>query len=170
MVTRLEGRAGWARLTEGYDDPQGLVVAQWYMHLPDQTLGSHHFMLGVVSLAEAPGARPPKKQYPQAAYELLVASLAPEPAPDPADPHTWRTLEPVNVVEQFHGVSWTQAAQVAACAVRACVQRRLPAETQLFVQLADGTQKMMFVKELLDMWHSSIGATVAHIACGEHDQ
>lgn len=70
-------------------------------------------MLSVVHLRQLEGLPPAELQYPEAAYELTSLALHPHPDYLP-DPDNWRPrwLQPIDVCEQFHGVSDAQAAEI----------------------------------------------------------
>lgn len=163
----LEGPFGWARLCPPPPEHPNAAttVASWFMHLPGQGIGWDQYMLAVISLEDVPGRPPPVKRYPQAEYELLVAALNPERNPHPGDVETWQVMDPVNVVEQFHGINREQAARVAQACAAGCVAGRLMAETQMYVQPVDGSEpKMMTIQRFADGWK------IAVLRCVEHER
>jgi hypothetical protein len=165
----LEGPLGWARYVPTPPDHPNAdtTVTSWFMHLPNQGLGWDKYVLYVISLQDVPGRPPAVKRYPQAEFELVVAALAPNFHPVPEDPQTWRFLDPVNFVDQFHGVSREQAGRVAEACAAACVAGRLLAETQMLFEPADGgPPKMMVIKHLHDMWKLAVAKGVEHERTG----
>lgn len=164
----VEGPFGWARYVPAPDGHPNAVstVACWFIHAPGQGIGYSDFMLGVVDLAAREGYPPPKLRYPRAEYELMVAGLDPTMNPVPGDVETWRQLHPVNVSEQFHGITREQAAELAEVVAFACVSGRLPVETQAYVEVAGQEPAMKYIKQALDVWKLSILRTVDHLRTG----
>ena len=165
----LEGPFGRAWLAPPPPDHPNAIttVACWFLHLPNQGLGWDKFMLAVVTLADLPSRPPAKKRYPKAEYELLVAALDPKLDPRRDDIETWRVMYPLNVVEQFHGVTPVQAGVVARSCAAGCVTGRLMAETQMYYEPSDGSApRMMVIKQLADLWTSAVAAAVDHERTG----
>lgn len=102
-----------------------LVTGKKHATTPADWAGPFHifwnwWMVGVIHLREIEGVKPPHKQYPEAEYELMIVSLNPEAGEPDVDgaPGTLSFLSPVDVVEQFHGITDEQAAQVCEAAVK----------------------------------------------------
>lgn len=163
-----EGPFGWARYVP--TPPEHRVaaasVATWFVHAPGQGIGYDSFRLSVVDLAEREGLPPPVKRYPKAEYELSVCALDPEHKPHPGDVETWHTLLPVNVAEQFHGISREQAAELAQMLAWACVNGRLPVETQVFIEEPGQEPVMKYIQQALDLWKITVMRSVDHIRTG----
>jgi hypothetical protein len=164
----VEGPFGWARYVPAPAGHRAEVstVACWFIHAPGQGITYDDFMLGVVDLVEREGYPAPTLRYPRAEYELLVAGLDPSLNPIPGDVGTWRQLYPVNVAEQFHGISREQAAQLAEIVAWACVTGRLPVETQAYVEVDGQQPTMKYIKQALDVWKMSVLRAVDHLRTG----
>jgi hypothetical protein len=91
----------------------------------------------VVHLRPIEGARPVYLRYPEAEYELNMFALDSKAGPKADDMATIVPLEPVNYVEQFHGVSDAQAVQVGAILVQWFVNGHLFAEPSGIVGARD---------------------------------
>lgn len=79
-------------------------------------------MISVIHLRDIEGAKPANKQYPEAEYEFLIVSLNPDHQPDPDNAAaTFRHLTPIDVAEQFHGLTDEQAKELCELAVRTIV-------------------------------------------------
>jgi hypothetical protein len=168
MRQYVEGPFGWARYVPVPIGHRAAVaaVATWFIHAPGQGIGYDAFRLSVVDLADHEDVPKPVKRYDRAEYELNVCALDPDSGPHPGDIETWRTLLPVNVAEQFHGITREQAAEVAETAAWACVTGRLPVETQMYVAQPGHEPKMMFIKQAVDLWKISVLRSVDHIRTG----
>lgn len=77
-----------------------------------------HWLMSVVHLRDIPGVKPAVKRYAEAAYEFLIASLSPDGGHNPDDPKGWRWLQPLDVCEQFHGMTDAQADEMLQAFVR----------------------------------------------------
>lgn len=110
------------------------------------------YMLGLVHLADTPGAPPAKKRAPDATHELLVVALNPEHGP--YDAATARSdqlhhLTPVNIAEQFTATD-EQALRITRLCARAVVDGRLTPET------GDAPT------QIRAWWHARIRDTLEH--------
>jgi hypothetical protein len=163
---RFEGPYGTAQHATVPDHPAtSTTVATWFMDLPNQAPGDawRNYLLTVVSLDVVPGMPPPRLRYPEAEYELLVAALAPDAGPHADDVETWALMEPVNLVEQFHGVSRQQATRIARTLAQACTKGILLAETKAFVELFDGSlPRMMLIGQIVAAWQRTLAQLVEH--------
>lgn len=169
LPDRHEGPQGWAeRQAIPSDHPQSATtVDAWLMHLPGQGVGWDRFLMSAVTLADVPGTPPAKRSYPAAEYELNVCALNPEKNPRPGVPGSWEHMLPVNLAEQFHGITPDQVRDLLSLAARECVEGRLLAETQMYVELFDGSPpKMMTIVQVVDAWKAAISSTVEHFRTG----
>lgn len=140
-------------------------VSTWFMHMPGQAPGGawDKYQLAVSSLEEAPGMPPANLHYPEAEFELIVVALAPDMNPRVDDADTWLPMSPPNVVEQFHGVSRAQVERMTQTLAWACVNGRLPTETQVVVQPADGSEmRMATIAQAVEAWQSAIQQLIEH--------
>lgn len=164
---RFEGAYGSAQHVSVPDRRNaGVNLAAWFMRLPNQTIGADHFMLWVSSLEPREDLPAPNLHYEGAEYELAVMSMDPDRGPSADDSDTWSYLLPSNVCVQFHGISREQAARVGGTVAEACTLGRLPAETQMYVAPFGGEPKMMFIRELVDMWKAAVAQLVDHERTG----
>jgi hypothetical protein len=108
--------------------------------------------MGFISLREIPGVEPASKHYPQAEYEMTIYSVNPEemPNPDPDRP-PFPHLLPLDVVEQFHGVTEAQVERLAVWCVRAVVDGVLSPD-----------------QDFRSEWRRTIQVTVQHLREGCH--
>lgn len=116
-----------------------------------------HWIVCVVHLRPIPGqSRPAVKHYPEAEYEMLILALNPEKAPH--DPDGWREkgfawMTPPDVVEQFHGVTDSQAAKLCGLVVRHIVEQGASPD-----------------QDYRTYWAKMIHGTVAHYRDGRHQE
>jgi hypothetical protein len=111
------------------------------------------WMVSVVHLRDLPGMTPAKKHYPEAEYEFLIVSIDPQTRPDPDRPfpQNVKYLTPVDVCEQFHGVTDDQAAEICTAAIRA-ITRGSASPNQ----------------DYRSWWKDAIAKTVEHYKAGVH--
>lgn len=144
---QVRGPVGWGREMH----VTGVVQAQsklttWILWLPNQCLTSEWFQLSIVALETVPGLPPANLHYPQAQYELMVRSLAPNALPLVLN--TWRHNGRARVVRQFDGPSRKTATSWGKTLAEACVRGELLCETMWTLPGGD----MKHVAEFLDKW------------------
>jgi hypothetical protein len=92
---------------------QSATLATWFCVIP----GAHPFwsryVLSVIHLRPIPGTPPARLVFPEATHEVLVVALNPEHHPRADDLATWQHLTPINVSQQFSGVTDDQARRLA---------------------------------------------------------
>lgn len=118
-ATGTAGR-GW-RVTRpaGGEKAWAATIDSWLVNVP----GAHPFwswwQVSVVHLRDLPGVPPAKRRYPDAEYEFMIVAFDPETPPDPDNRggDGAKILTPIDVVEQFHGVTDEQAAGMCSRAV-----------------------------------------------------
>ena len=110
----------------------------------------HYWVLSVIHLRDLAGVPPAKKHYPEADYEFVIASLDDLGGHDPHNPTLWRMLSPLDVCEQFHGMTDTQAVEMLTAFIRA---------------ICDGVASPD--SDYRRFWKAQIQAAMAH-ATGEH--
>lgn len=164
---RIEGPRGWAERQQVPEDSPACVDI-WLIHAPDQSVVGPFFMLQLISLQPIPGWPPAVLKYPGAEWELVLVSLHPDRHPRSGDRETWHHLQPANFAHQFHGVTREQVLQLGTLVARSICDGILPAETQLYVELVDGTKKMMVIQVLWEMWEMSLADTLEHLRTGGH--
>lgn len=131
------------------------AVASWLLNVP----GAHPFwsywVMSVISLRDLPGMKPAHKCYPEAEYEFMILAVDPErhPAPDPdlilLEGFGW--LDPIDVMEQFHGISVMDCRRLAEGSVRAICSGFISPD-----------------QDYRPAWKSLIAGTVQHLAEGRH--
>jgi hypothetical protein len=152
----LRGPAGTARpvrLPEDAAEATGTLGA-WLIQAPGQAAAWEHYMVSVVHLRPIPGTPPPRKSYPEAAYELLLVALDPSREPNEHDPASRVLLRPINAHVQFHGVDDAEAVHILELAAKAVCDGVLPAEP------ADRRQKQF--------WTTMVKRTAHHHASRLH--
>jgi hypothetical protein len=129
-------------------------VGHWLINVPGAHPFWEHWHVLVISLKDIPGVPPAKKRYPEAEFEFLIASINPEacPLPDPSEQH-FPLLDPVDVVEQFHGVSERDALRVGQGAIQAIMNGRMSPD-----------------QDFRAMWHRLITDTTRHLKEGRHPE
>ncbi len=168
---RVDGKYGWAQRavhTATRVPQQATTVDQWLMRLPGQGVGWEHFCLAVVHLADTPGMKPAVRRYPQATHELLLLALRRDPPPVIGDWRTWKHLEPANYVRQFHGIDDGEIRKMLHALAAACVNGRLPAETQMYVELDGQPGKMMTIVQATQLWDTAVAQCIHHSQTGGH--
>ena len=153
----FEGVAGCAwdliRISGGVvtDLAQTAGLASWVINCPLAHPAWDSYLLGVVHLRDIPGTPEPARHYPGAQYELMISAIDPEahPAPDPEHERTFKLLAPPNVVEQFHGITDSQAAFIGRQAARAIVEGRISPDS-----------------DFQRAWNATIKASVKHFGGG----
>lgn len=110
-------------------------LCAWIVNRP----GAHAFwswwVVAVVHLRTIPGARPPAKHYAEAEYEFAILSLDPSVPIDidriEAKQDQWAPLTPADVIQQFHGTTDEQAAEIGAQAVRLIVENGVSPDSDM---------------------------------------
>ena len=137
-------------LAKSEDNPA--CVGHWLINVPGAHPFWEHWLVTVIALKDIPGVPPAHKRYPEAEYEFLIASINPEECPHPEpDAAHYSLLSPIDVIEQFHGVSERDAFRVGYGAVQAILHGRMSPD-----------------QDFRSMWHALIGNTVEHFKAGTH--
>ena len=87
-----------------------------------------HWYVSLISLEDIPGVPSATKNYPEAAYEIMVIALDPnKPLPDPdrIDEKPPYMLTPPDGVYQFHGVNDDEAKEMVTGFVREIISGQL---------------------------------------------
>ncbi len=153
-LTGTSGQA-WHIPNDNVDPSQRAGLASWIVHIP----GAHPFwsnwMVAVVHLRDVPGATPAKRNYPEAEYEFLILTINPEEHPTPTVEEALSKglhfLHPVDVCEQFHGVTDQDAVRICESAVRASLNGRISPD-----------------QDFRPIWRAAIQETVKHFREGKH--
>lgn len=125
-------------------------LACWLLHCP----GAHPFWsYWTVSLIHLRpiegGSRPAVKSYPHAEFELMVITIDPNHQPDPDDSRSLHYLRPVDVSEQFHGITDAQAVELTKALVEHVCRGMLSPDSDWRAR-----------------WREHIEATVEHMTTG----
>lgn len=150
----LTGRGSAWRISTAAVPQWSPTIDAWLVHVPGAHPFWSHWVISVVHLRDVPGTPPAKKHYPEAEYEFLIGALDPDrPLPDPDDPAVGsvRVLMPIDVVEQFGGVSDEDAKTICEGAVRVVLDGSLSPD-----------------QDYRSHWKRLIKNTVEHIAVGGH--
>lgn len=98
-------RAWQSRFPDPLPPESAASVASWVVSGPFHPAWSY-WMIGAVDLRERPGVPPAVKKYPEAEFEILIASLDPrEGEPDPDGKGTLAWMTPLDLVFQCDGVT-----------------------------------------------------------------
>jgi hypothetical protein len=94
-------------------------LASWLVNRP----GVHPWswwLVSLIHLRELPNVKAPFKRYPEAEYEFLICTIDPQlcAKPDPDSSKGYPLLAPMDIVEQFHGVSDSDANRICEASVR----------------------------------------------------
>lgn len=131
---------------------QEACLGTWLVYAPWAHPFWHTWAMSVVHLRDIPGVPPAHKKYPEAEYELLIAALDPNKGPDPDHPENgFAFLHPIDVVEQFHGISDRDATRLLESAVRAIVAGTISPDS-----------------DYRSVWRDSVKGTVEHYRSGVH--
>ncbi len=128
-------------------------ISSWLVNRP----GAHPFwqwwVVSMIHLRDLPGVPAAHRHYQDAEFEFTIFSIDPErcPNPQPDDPNGYPHLVPLDVVEQFHGVSDADASRICLSAIQAIVQGILSPD-----------------QDYRQSWKESIRQTVEHFASGRH--
>lgn len=116
-----DGRSDWAA-----------TIDCWVVHAPGHSTAWEHFTMAIIHLREIDGVPPAYHTYPGSEYELIVAALDPEHPIDFDSPElqSFQWLTPFNVIEQFHDVDDTKAAEILERLVEDAVQGQAPLEPE----------------------------------------
>lgn len=146
------GTEAWrSRMASVDEDPRVAAnIEGWVVKGPYHPAWSY-WMVGCIDLAEHPGVDPPKKQYPEAEFEVMIVSLDPKCyPPDPDSPAGLTFLTPPDLVFQFDGVTREQAGEICSLVVdHALNGRSLDSDFRAW-------------------WESALRETVAHYKAGRH--
>jgi hypothetical protein len=131
------------------------AVSSWLVNMPGAHAFWSYWTLSIISLRDLPGVPPAKKKYSEAEYEFMILAIDPERCPNP-DPdviivkgYPW--LTPVDVIEQFHGISEMDCRRLAEGAVRAILSGQISPD-----------------QDYRSAWKSLIAGTVQHFVEGRH--
>ncbi len=143
-------------LTKIPDRPEKvLAISSWLINMPGAHAFWSYWTLSIISLRDVPGVKPAVKRYPEAEYEFMIMAINPEkcPLPDPdlmlTDGYPW--LTPIDVVEQFHGISEMDCRRLAEGAIKAILSGQVSPD-----------------QDYRPMWKALIAGTVQHFADGHH--
>lgn len=138
------------------DSPtKAAAISSWLVNMPGAHAFWSYWTLNIISLKDLPGVPPAKKHYPEAEYEFMILAIDPErcPTPDPdriiveGYPH----LTPIDVIEQFHGISEMDCRRLAEGAIRAILSGQVSPD-----------------QDYRSIWKTLIAGTVQHFAEGRH--
>ena len=137
----------------GNDHPA--CLAHWLVNVKGAHPFWEHWYVALIHLRDLPGVDPAKKRYPEAEYEFIIASISPEeaPEPDPDQKGSYPLMTPIDVVEQFHGVSDRDAIRIAQAGIQAMMQGRISPD-----------------QDFRSMWHGLIWNTIDHFKQGKHPE
>jgi hypothetical protein len=105
-------RRAWRVPCKAQTADQTATLDMWLTNCPCLHMAWSWWWVTVIHLRDIPGVEPAKKDFPQAEYQLTIIAQNPELAPDPDEPTSMRPLYPLDVIEQFHGVTDEQAVQL----------------------------------------------------------
>ncbi len=129
-------------------------LGSWIVNVPGAHPYWEHWLVALVHLRDIPGVRPAYKKYPEAEFEFSIHSIDPLSCPKP-DPDNalegFPLLSPVDVVEQFHGISDRDVVRIGHGAVQAIVQGHVSPD-----------------QDYRSVWHELITGTVGHFRQGVH--
>lgn len=140
----LDGAVAKAWNVQSGEHPTSL--AAWFVNGPFHPMWSW-WAIALVRLRDVPGMPPAKRNYPEAEYEFIIMSVHPDHPPDPDNPKHVEYLEPIDVVEQFHGVTERDAVRIVEACVKAIVDGRMSPDSD---------------------WTAALQATVEHYRSGAH--
>lgn len=129
-------------------------LGSWLVNVPGAHPWWSHWLVSVIHLRDIPGVKPAFKKYPDAGFEFAIYSINPDkcPQPDPDDiANGFPLLTPVDVQEQFHGVSDRDAWRIAQSGIEAMVHGRISPD-----------------QDFRPMWNRLIVGTVSHFRQGKH--
>lgn len=91
------------QMAKAHTPDEVATLAMWLVEAPWAHLAWDKWLVSIIHLRDIPNVKEAKKKYPEAEYELMVAALDPQHPIDLDNPR-WIFLQPVDLVEQFHGV------------------------------------------------------------------
>lgn len=146
------GKAWLLRLSNARPD-QAAGIASWLVNRPGAHPLWQWWLVGVTHLRDLPGVKPAFKKYSDAEYEFIIYSIDPEscPSPTPDDPKGYPMLKPVDVIEQFHGITDKDASRLCESAIRVIVNGNLSPD-----------------QDFRSVWSRMVAGTVQHLAEGAH--
>lgn len=112
-------------------------IAFWLLHIPGFHPLWNHYALSIVGLKDYPGVPKAVKNYPKAEFEIMFSAVDSSKKPQADDINSIHPINPINYLEQFHGVSSERAAQAARVMVKAFVEGSLFPESQGIVGARD---------------------------------
>ncbi len=150
----LVGACGRAWLLKPkLEKPNPSTLCSWLVNRP----GAHPYwewwLVGLITLKDLPGIRPARKSYPEAEHELMIYTIDPTTcaSPEPDDPNGYPPLLPLDVVEQFHGISEVDAKRLTEMVVQTIVSGRISPN-----------------QDFRRIWKEVIAGTVQHLREGQH--
>lgn len=131
-------------------------LGSWIVNVPGAHPYWEYWLVALVHLRDVPGVEAAHRKYPEAEFEFSIQSIdperCPEPDPDAADAG-YPLLHPVDVVEQFHGISDHDAQRVADLCITAMLHGRISPD-----------------QDFRSMWNRTIQGTVTHFRQGQHPE
>jgi hypothetical protein len=138
------------------DSPQkDLALSSWLVNMPGAHAFWSYWVISLISLRETAGLPPAKRHYPEAEYEFMILAIDPErcPKPDPdrilIEGFPW--LSPIDVIEQFHGISEVDCRRLAEGAIQMILSGRISPD-----------------QDYRSAWKQMIAGTVQHLIDGRH--
>lgn len=120
-------------------------IALWLLNISGPSPAWDHYALSIIDLNDYPGVPMAVKHHSEAEFEIMFCAVDSNKNPQADDINSIHFLNPINYLEQFHGVSSEKAAQVARVMVKAFVDGSLFPEPQGIV----GARKLF--KQTLDL-------------------
>ena len=139
----------WGRATRCSLAPSPTTKDVWLIYYPGFHPFWDYYALSLASLCDVEGLPPATLHYPEAEYEILLATLDPAFKPDPTDGNTLRIMRPVNYVRQINGISEAGARFVVEKLAKCVCNNRLVPELQGFAGA-------------VDMWNSAVDELTEH--------
>jgi hypothetical protein len=131
-------------------------LGSWIVNVPGAHPFWEHWLVALVHLRDVPGIPPAHKKYTSAEFEFSIQSINPETCPEP-DPDKsgdgYPLLRPIDVVEQFHGLSDHDAQRVVDRCIEAMLHGRISPD-----------------QDARTLWNLAIQETVAHFRSGKHPE
>jgi hypothetical protein len=148
----LVGSCGRAWLLKP-EKPNPSTLCSWLVNRPGAHPCWEWWLVGLITLKDIPGIRPARKSCPESEYELMIYAIDPGTcsSPEPDDPNGYPPLLPLDVVEQFHGISEVDAKHLTELVVQTIVSGRISPD-----------------QDFRRTWGDVIAGTVQHLREGQH--